>query len=122
MLTFQTYKLLKSLRNYKLHYIIETLDDGLSYRVVERNELTQENDSFFLTYNKDNYIIARVDELQYLESESYITIENQDIKFLHKGYRPFQISLIDFCHFLGKSVAVPILVTIATNFIMNYLK
>ena len=122
MLTFQTYKLLKSLRNYKLPYIIESLDYGLSYRVVEKNELTHVDDSLFLTYNKDNYIIARVDELQYLESESYITIDNQDIKFLHKGYRPFQISLIDLCHFLGKSVIVPILVTIATNFIMNHLK
>ena len=117
MLTFQTYKLLKSLRNYKLPYIIETLDDGLSYRVVERNVLTQENDSFFLTYNKDNYIIARVDELQYLESESYITIDNQDIKFLHKGYRPFQISLIDFCHFLARSVITPIVVSVITAYL-----
>lgn len=122
MLTIQTYKLLKSLRTFKLPYIFESLDYGLSYRIVERKELDLADDSLFFTYNHDNYIIARVDELKYLESESYITIEKQDIEFLHKGYRPFQISLIDFCHFLGKSVAVPILVTIATNFIMNYLK
>lgn len=117
MLTFQTYKLLKSLRTFKLPYIYESLDDGLSYRIVERKELDLTDDSLFFTYNQDNYIIARVDELQYLESESYITIENQDIKFLHKGYRPFQISLIDFCHFLARSVITPIVVSVITAYL-----
>lgn len=122
MLTIQTYKLLKSLRSFKLPYIIETLDDGLAYRVVERNELYYRSDFLIPSYNQDNFIVARVDELKYLETESYIQINGQDIKFLHKGYRPFQITFIDFCHFMSKSVAVPILVTIITNFILNYLK
>lgn len=122
MLTIQTYKLLKSLRKFKLPYIIETLDDGLAYRVVERNELDYRSDLLIPTYNKDNFIIARIDELEYLETETYIQINGQDIKFLHKGYRPFQITFRDFCHFMNKSVAVPILVTIITNFILNYLK
>lgn len=122
MLTLQTYKLLKSLRIFKLPYIIETLDDGLAYRVVERNELDFRSDSLLPTYNQDNFIIARVDELEYLQTESYLTIKGQDIRLLHKGYKSFQISLIDFCHFMYKSVAVPILVTIITNFILNHLK
>lgn len=117
MLTFQTYKLLKSLRNYKLPYIYESLDDGLSYRIVERKELDLTDDSLFFTYNQENYIIARVDELQYLESKSYITIDNQDIKFLHKGYRPFQISLIDFGKFLARSVITPIVVSVITAYL-----
>lgn len=117
MLTFQTYKLLKSLRTFKLPYIYESLDDGLSYRIVERKELDLTDDSLFFTYNQDNYIIARVDELQYLESKSYISIDNQDIKFLHKGYRPFQISLIDFCHFLTRSVITPIVVSVITAYL-----
>lgn len=117
MLTIQTYKLLKSLRHFKLPYIFESLDDGLSYRIVERKELDLANDSLFFTYNHDNYILARVDELKYLESESYITIENHDIEFLHKGYRPFQISLIDFGKFLARSVITPIVVSVITAYL-----
>ena len=114
MLTIQTYKLLKSLRNFKLPYIIEALDDGLSYRVVERNELDYRYDSLIPTYNQDNFIIARVDELEYLETESYLTIKDQDIRLLHKGYKSFQISLIGFTKFLGRSVITPIAVSFIT--------
>ena len=114
MLTIQTYELLRSLRNFKLPYIIETLDDGLSYRIVELNELHFKSDSLIPTYNQDNFIIARVDELEYLQTESYLTIKDQDIRLLHKGYKSFQISLIDFGKFLGKSVVTPIVVSFIT--------
>ena len=114
MLTIQTYKLLKSLRKFKLPYIIETLDDGLAYRVVERNELNYSSDYLIPTYNQDNFIIARVDELEYLETESYLTIKDQDIRLLHKGYKSFQISLIGFTKFLGRSVITPIAVSFIT--------
>ena len=117
MLTHQTYKLLKSLRTFKLPYIIENLDDGLAYRVVERNELDFRSGSLLPTYNQDNFIIARVDELEYLQTESYLTIKGQDIKLLHKGYKSFQISLIDFGKFLGKSVVTPIVVSFITAFL-----
>lgn len=114
MLTIQTYELLRSLRNFKLPYIIETLDDGLSYKIVELNELHFKSDSLIPTYNQDNFIIARVDELEYLQTESYLTIKGQDIRLLHKGYKSFQISLIDFGKFLGKSVVTPIVVSFIT--------
>lgn len=117
MLTLQTYKLLKSLRIFKLPYIIETLDDGLAYRVVERNELDFRSDSLLPTYNQDNFIIARVDELEYLQTESYLTIKGQDIRLLHKGYKSFQISLIGFINFLARSVVTPIVVSFITAFL-----
>ena len=114
MLTIQTYELLRSLRNFKLPYIIETLDDGLSYRIVELNELHFKSDSLIPTYNPNNYIIARVDELEYLKSESYLTIKGQNIRLLHKGYKSFQLSLIGFIKFLARSVLTPIAVSFIT--------
>lgn len=117
MLTYQTYKLLKSLRTFKVPYIYESLDDNLEYRIIEKEELNLKGSDLIFSYNKDNFIIAQVDEINYLESESYITIHERNINFTHKGYRYFQISLIDFGKFLGKSVITPIVVAFITAYL-----
>lgn len=117
MLTYQTYKLLKSLRSFKIPYIYESLDGNLQYRIIEKEELGFKSDYLVYSYNKDNFIIANVDEINYLESESYITIHKRNINFTHKGYRYFQISLIDFGKFLGKSVITPIVVAFITAYL-----
>ena len=114
MLTYQTYKLLRTLRKFKIPYIYESLDGNLKCRIVEKEELYLKNNDLVFSYNRDNFLIARVDEIKYLESESYITINKRNIEFTHKGYRHFQISLIDLGKFLGRSVITPIVVSFIT--------
>lgn len=123
MLTIQTYKLLKDIKNLEQPYILQ-ISNSYTKLIISDYKLFN-YDYFEKSFYKNGVEFETTyEQLEYLINEGYIKLEYDD-KFIvvtHKGLHHWQISLIDFCHFLGKSVIVPILVTIATNLIMNYLK
>lgn len=112
MLTYQTYKLLMQLRQFTIPRKIERLNNDLEVRIVDKTDLMKNP----YNYNqlKDNSIIARTDELRYLEDKSYIKIKGKTIEITHKGYRPFQLTAINFVWFLFKSIFVPMVVAYLT--------
>lgn len=121
MLTIQTYKLLKDLKKLEQPYILQISN---SYTELIISDYGLLNYLHFKNSYDGIEFVTTYEQLEYLINEGYIKLEYDD-KFIvvtHKGLHHWQISLIDFCHFLGKSVIVPILVTIATNLIMDYLK
>ena len=88
MLTYQTYKLLMQLRQFTIPRKIERLNNDLEVRIVDKTDLMKNP----YNYNqlKDNSIIARTDELRYLEDKSYIKSRVKQLKLHIKDIDPFR--------------------------------
>lgn len=112
MLTYKTYKLLMQLRQFKIPRKFESLDDNLKIRIVDKTDLMQNQYNY--SQIKEKSIIAKVDELIYLKDNSYIKINGKIIEITHKGYKPFQITAINFTRFLFKSIFVPMVAAYLT--------
>ena len=64
----------------------------------------------------------KIDELNYLIENNYISIDKNSIFIKHEGYHLFQIAIIKFFKFLYRSILTPIIVTILTTILLNYFK
>lgn len=112
MLTYQTYNLLMKLRQFTIPRKFEYQNHNLEVRIVDKTDLVNNQYNFYQL--KEKSIIARVDELIYLKDNSYIKINGKIIEITHKGYRPFQITAINFARFLFRSIFVPMIVAYLT--------
>lgn len=119
MLTFESAVLLHNLKQIDNPYIFDANNLENQALIVDYKTLKFVKSSYY-TYDKSSSFVARLDELEYLEENSYIKIDDSFIIFTHKGYRPYQISSINLCNFLNKSILVPIIVTIITDYLLNH--
>ncbi|WP_308748473.1 hypothetical protein [uncultured Anaerococcus sp.] len=118
MLTFESAVLLHNLKQIDNPYIFDTNDLENQALIVNYKTLKFVKSSYY-TYDQSCSLIARIDELKFLKENEYLEIDNKSITFTHKGYRPYQISFINLCNFLNKSILVPIIVTILTDYFLN---
>ena len=119
MLTFESAVLLHKLKQIDYPYVFDTNDLENQALIVNYKTLKFVKSSYY-TYDESSSLVARIDELEYLKENSYIKIGDSFITFTHKGYRPYQISSINLCNFLNKSILVPIIVTIITDYLLNH--
>ena len=128
MLTIQTTILLYKLRqlNKTELTIFENDDDILTITFPKNIKTDFSNDTEFpLAYDKivDNKkaVKAKLDEINFLIENNYITKTDKIIKITHHGYHCFQITFAKFCSFCFRSIAVPIVVALLTSIACNYL-
>lgn len=118
MLTIQSAILLHNLKQIDNPYVLDTNNLENQVLIVNYKTLKFVKSSYY-TYDEPSSLVARLDELKFLKENEYLEIDNNSIVFTHKGYRPYQISSINLCNFLDKSILVPIIVTIITDYLLN---
>lgn len=118
MLTIQSAILLHKLKQIDNPYVFDTNNLENQAIIVNYKTLKFVKSSYY-TYDESSSLVARIDELKFLKENEYIEIDDNSIIFTHKGYRPYQISFINLCNFLNKSILVPIIVTILTDYFLN---
>lgn len=118
MLTIQSAILLHNLKQIDNPYVLDTNNLENQILIVNYKTLKFVKSSYY-TYDEPSSLVARLDELKFLKENEYLEIDNNSIVFTHKGYRPYQISSINLCNFLNKSILVPIIVTIITDYLLN---
>lgn len=118
MLTIQSAILLYKLNQVDNPYVFDTNDLENQALIVNYKTLKFVKSSYY-TYDESSSLVARLDELEYLKENSYIKISDSFITFTHKGYRYIEIPLLKLLSFLGKSILVPIIVTIITDYFLN---
>lgn len=116
MLTIQSAILLYKLNQIDNPYVFDTNDLENQALIVNYKTLKFVKSSYY-TYDKASSLVARLDELEYLEENAYIKINNSFIIFTHKGYRYIEIPLLKLLSFLGKSIITPIIVSIITAYL-----
>ena len=120
MLTFQTYKLLNQIKRLKKPYILETPKSPKFYGQVFISDYELFNYEYFkdMVYEDIDIKVPR-EQLNYLINEGYINLVSNDklIEVTHKGLHHWQISIIDFCKFLARSVITPIVVSVITAYL-----
>lgn len=116
MLTIQSAILLYKLNQVDNPYVFDTNDLENQALIVNYKTLKFVKSSYY-TYDEFSSLVARLDELEYLEENAYIKINNSFITFTHKGYRYFEIPLLKLLSFLGKSIITPIIVSIITAYL-----
>ena len=109
MLTIETYKLLKQLKQYENPWRYGKIDNRSSYVIVDFSEFNYNKHNPLRI--KGNSITAKVEELNYLEENSYISINGRHINLTHKGNVFVQITIRDFLIWFGKSILTPIAVS-----------
>lgn len=127
ILTIQTFKLLNKLLKIQNPVITEFDEENNLYFVTSSNNLentfyNSEFPVFYKTVSDENEILkTRLDEMEYLKENNYITYDDKVINITHHGYHCFQISFAKFCVFCFRSIAVPIVVAFVTTLITNHL-
>lgn len=116
MLTIQSAILLYKLNQVDNPYVFDTNDLENQALIVNYKTLRFVKSSYY-TYDEPSSLVARLDELEYLEDNAYIKINNSFIIFTHKGYRYIEIPLLKLLSFLGKSIITPIIVSIITAYL-----
>lgn len=116
MLTIQSAILLYKLNQVNNPYVFDTNDLENQALIVNYKTLKFVKSSYY-TYDVPSSFVARLDELEYLEENSYIKINDSFITFTHKGYRYIEIPILKLLSFLGKSVITPIIVSIITAYL-----
>lgn len=124
MLTIQTTILLYKLRQLnKLELkIFSEKNDILTITPSDNIKLECINSyPYYVIIDDKKVINARLDEILFLVENNYISQTKKVIKITHHGYHCWQISLIKFCDFCFRSIAVPIVVALLTSIAYNHL-
>lgn len=128
MLTIQTTILLYKLRQLNKTELttFENNNDILTITFPKNIKTDFSDDTEFpLAYDKiiddEKIVKVRLDEINFLIENNYITKTNKTIKITHHGYHCFQITFAKFCSFCFRSITVPVVVALLTSIAYNYL-